>query len=54
MVSCCNVVRNSLSCNIPLPKSIIVHGMITDKDGIKMSKSLGNVIDPMELLNSLY
>jgi len=33
---------------IPQNKEILVHGTILDKDGVKMSKSLGNVIDPME------
>ena len=34
---------------IPLPKSVHVHGMLVDADGKKMSKSLGNVVDPKEL-----
>ncbi len=32
-------------------KNILVHGFVQDKNGIKMSKSLGNVIDPDELFN---
>lgn len=39
-----------ISSEIPLPKSIIVHGFINDLFGRKMSKSLGNVIDPDYLL----
>lgn len=39
-----------LSANLPLPKSIYVHGFITI-EGEKMSKSLGNVIDPKELVD---
>lgn len=39
-----------LSCDISLPNNIIVHGMITDSNGIKMSKSIGNVVDPFTLL----
>lgn len=35
--------------NLPLPKTLLVHGWWT-KAGAKMSKSLGNVIDPFELL----
>lgn len=31
-------------------KSIYVHGFAVDEKGIKMSKSLGNVIDPMEIV----
>ncbi len=38
-----------LSLGLPLPKTIFVHGFIT-VDGQKMSKSLGNVIDPFELV----
>jgi methionyl-tRNA synthetase len=29
---------------------LIVHGTVLDKDGLKMSKSLGNVLDPVKLL----
>lgn len=35
-----------LSAGINLPKNILVHGFVNDKDGAKMSKSVGNVIDP--------
>ncbi len=38
-----------LSAKLELPKNILVHGYITI-DGQKMSKSLGNVIDPVELI----
>jgi len=38
-----------LSAGLPLPKSLLVHGLITS-GGHKMSKSLGNVIDPYELI----
>ncbi len=38
-----------LSLDIPLPKEIFVHGFFTI-NGQKMSKSLGNVIDPNELV----
>jgi methionyl-tRNA synthetase len=36
---------------IELPKQVYVHGMILSHDGRKMSKSLGNVIDPYEMMN---
>jgi methionyl-tRNA synthetase len=39
-----------LSAGLPIPKSVCVHGYIT-ANGQKMSKSLGNVIDPFELVN---
>lgn len=31
-------------------KNVYIHGMITDENGKKMSKSLGNVINPMEFV----
>ena len=36
----------------PLPKSVYVHGFINDSSGEKMSKTKGNVIDPITLLDS--
>jgi len=36
--------------NLALPKQVYVHGMILAEDGKKMSKSLGNVIDPFTML----
>ena len=38
-----------MSVGYDLPKKVFSHGMILDKDGHKMSKSLGNVIDPFEM-----
>jgi methionyl-tRNA synthetase len=35
---------------IPLPKQIYVHGMVLAADGKKMSKSLGNGVDPMDVI----
>lgn len=40
-----------LSVGLPLSKQIIVNGFVTAEGGIKMSKSLGNVVDPVELIN---
>ena len=38
-----------LSAGLPLPKALFVHGFITS-GGKKMSKTLGNIIDPEELI----
>lgn len=38
-----------LSANLPLPKTLLVHGYVT-VNGKKISKSLGNVIDPVEMV----
>lgn len=38
-----------LSAGIPLPKSILIHSFINAPGGQKMSKSLGNVVDPFEV-----
>lgn len=38
------------SAGIALPHQVYVHGMILSEDGKKMSKSLGNVVDPNEML----
>ncbi len=39
-----------MALDLPLPKQIYGHGWLV-VDGSKMSKSLGNVVDPMELIN---
>lgn len=37
--------------NLPFPKQIYVHGMVLGEDGKKMSKSLGNGVDPRWILD---
>ena len=39
-----------MSAGLPLPKHICTHGFLT-KDGLKMGKSLGNVVEPIPLVN---
>ncbi len=39
-----------MSAGLPTTDSIIYHGFITGEGGIKMSKSLGNVINPSEIV----
>ncbi len=38
-----------LAAGIPLPREVYVHGFIKLKGGEKMSKTLGNVVDPVQL-----
>ena len=40
-----------MSARLPLPKQVYGHGFILARGGEKMSKSLGNVVDPMEMAN---
>ena len=38
-----------MSAGLPIPERVFAHGMILTGEGEKMSKSLGNVIDPFEM-----
>jgi methionyl-tRNA synthetase len=40
-----------MSAGLPLPKQVFGHGFILARGGEKMSKSLGNVVDPMDMAN---
>jgi methionyl-tRNA synthetase len=40
-----------LSAGLPSTDKVIYHGFVTGEGGIKMSKSLGNVINPSEVVN---
>jgi methionyl-tRNA synthetase len=39
-----------MAADLPLPHHVFVHGFLLGADGRKMSKSLGNVLDPFEVL----
>ena len=38
------------SAGLPLPATVFGHGFVTAADGQKMSKSIGNVVDPLDVL----
>lgn len=40
-----------MSLKLPLPKTIVCHGFINDDQGRKMSKSYGNSVDPILMMN---
>ncbi len=40
-----------LSAGYELPRQVFVHGFILDKDGRKMAKHQGNVVDPLEVID---
>ncbi len=42
-----------MAAEIALPHHVFVHGFLLGADGRKMSKSLGNVLDPFEVLGEL-
>jgi methionyl-tRNA synthetase len=39
-----------MAAEIPVPEHVFVHGFLLGADGRKMSKSLGNVLDPFEVM----
>jgi len=40
-----------MSAGVPLARTVFAHGFVNDKEGKKMSKSLGNVVDPHDMLD---
>jgi methionyl-tRNA synthetase len=41
-----------MAAELPLPDHVFVHGFLLGADGRKMSKSLGNVLDPFEVIDA--
>ena len=39
-----------MSMGLPLPKQVFAHGFVSASDGRKMSKSLGNTVDPYDMI----
>ncbi|TYZ62823.1 hypothetical protein PybrP1_012258 [[Pythium] brassicae (nom. inval.)] len=39
-----------MSVGMPLPERVFAHGFVNAKDGTKMSKSIGNVVDPYDMI----
>lgn len=48
MLLICSIIALKRACY----KAVYVHGMILDWQGMKMSKSLGNIVSPYEVINS--
>ena len=40
-----------MSAGLPLPKAVFAHGFVNDKEGKKMSKFIGNIVNPHDMLN---
>lgn len=40
-----------MAAGLPGSKTIVIDGFITGEGGVKMSKSLGNTVDPLEIVN---
>ena len=41
-----------MALGIPLPRQLVVHGHWLGEGGVKMSKTLGNVVDPIEVVEA--
>jgi methionyl-tRNA synthetase len=43
-----------MSAKVPLAKTVFAHGFVNDREGKKMSKSMGNVVDPHDMLDKFH
>ena len=41
-----------MAAGLAVPEHVFAHGFLMAEDGRKMSKSLGNVLDPFEVMES--
>ncbi len=41
-----------MAADLPVPQHVFVHGFLLGSDGRKMSKSLGNVLDPFDVIDA--
>lgn len=48
-----SLLSSCMANDVPPYKALLTHGFVVDGDGKKMSKSLGNVISPQEICDSL-
>ena len=42
-----------MAADLAVPKHVFVHGFLLGADGRKMSKSLGNVLDPFDVIDAV-
>lgn len=53
-IFCTNFFLILIFAQILVFRSLFVHGFVVDENGRKMSKSIGNVIDPQDIIHGKY